>query len=145
DLDTGSAYRHFQFFLRELSRRGIILAVCSKNNEATAREVFQKHSAMVLKEENIAVFIANWDDKATNIKRIREKLNIGFDSMVFLDDNPFERNLVRQMLPEVIVPELPEDPGLYVRAISELNLFEAASHSALDAQRGALYREQEVR
>ena len=86
-----------------------------------------------------------WEDKATNIRRIRDRLNIGLDTMVFLDDNPFERNLVRQMVPEVIVPELPEDPGLYVRALSELNLFETASHSALDEQRGALYREQEKR
>jgi FkbH-like protein len=100
---------------------------------------------MVLKEEHIAVFTANWQDKATNIKNIREKLNIGFDSMVFLDDNPFERNLVRQMIPGIIVPELPEDPGLYVRALAELNLFETASHSGLDAQRNKFYKEQEKR
>ena len=145
DLDEGGAFRSFQLYLRDLSRRGIILCVCSKNNEAIARRVFQEHPAMVLKEEHIAVFVANWEDKATNIRRIREKLNIGFDSMVFLDDNPFERNLVRQLIPEMIVPELPEDPALYVRAVSELNLFEAASHSAVDAQRNALYREQEMR
>ena len=145
DLDPGGAYRHFQFYLRELSLRGIILAVCSKNNEATAREVFQKHTGMVLKEEHIAVFVANWQDKATNIKNIREKLNIGFDSMVFLDDNPFERNLVRQMVPGIIVPELPEDPGLYVRALAELNLFETASHSGLDAQRNKFYQDQQKR
>jgi FkbH-like protein len=145
DLDPGGAYRHFQFFLRELSRRGIILAVCSKNNETTAREVFQKHTSMVLKEEHIAVFIANWEDKATNIKRIREKLNIGFDSMVFLDDNPFERNLVRQLIPGIIVPELPEDPGLYLRALAELNLFETASHSSLDAERNKFFQDQEKR
>lgn len=100
---------------------------------------------MVLKEEHIAVFVANWEDKATNIRCIREKLNIGFDAMVFLDDNPFERNLVRQLIPDVIVPELPEDPALYVRAISELNLFETASHSALDGQRNAFYQVQGAR
>ncbi|HET6413604.1 MAG TPA: HAD-IIIC family phosphatase [Anaeromyxobacter sp.] len=143
--DESGAFRSFQLFLRELSRRGIILAVCSKNEDAVARRVFREHPGMVLREEDIAVFVANWEDKATNIRRIRDKLNIGLDSMVFLDDNPFERNLVRQMVPEVIVPELPEDPGLFVRAISELNLFEAASRSALDAQRGALYRDQEKR
>jgi FkbH-like protein len=142
--DTG-AFRSFQLYLRELGRRGILLAVCSKNDDAVARRVFREHPGMVLKEEQIAVFVANWEDKATNIARIREKLNIGFDSMVFLDDNPFERNLVRQMLPDVVVPELPEDPALYVRAISELNLFETASHSALDSQRAGLYKDQEKR
>lgn len=145
DLDDGHAFRFFQLYLRELSRRGIILTVCSKNNEAVARRVFQEHPGMVLKEEDIAVFVANWEDKATNIRRIRDKLNIGFDSMVFLDDNVFERSLVRQLIPDVIVPELPEDPALYVRAISELNLFETASHSALDGRRNVLYQDQEKR
>jgi len=145
DRDETGTFRSFQLYLRELGRRGILLAVCSKNDESVARRVFQEHPGMVLREADIAVFIANWDDKATNIRRIREKLNIGFDSMVFLDDNPFERNLVRQLLPEVIVPELSEDPELYVRTISELNLFEVASHSELDLQRAALYRDQEER
>lgn len=145
DRDETGTFRSFQLYLRELGRRGILLAVCSKNDESVARRVFQEHPGMVLREPDIAAFVANWQDKATNIRSIREKLNIGFDSMVFLDDNPFERNLVRQLLPEVIVPELPEDPELYVRAISELNLFEVASHSELDLQRAALYREQEER
>ena len=145
DLDEDGAFRSFQLYLRELAARGIILAVCSKNNEAVAREVFQKHPAMILKEEHIAVFMINWEDKATNIRRIRETLNIGFDAMVFLDDNPFERNLVRQLIPDIIVPELPEDPALYVRTISELNLFETAAHSALDANRSALYQDQQKR
>jgi FkbH-like protein len=131
--------------LRELSARGIILAVCSKNNETVAREVFQKHPGMILREEHIAVFIANWEDKAANIRRIRETLNIGFDTMVFLDDNPFERNLVRQLIPDIIVPELPEDPALYVRTVSELNLFETAAQSVLDSGRNALYRDQQKR
>jgi FkbH-like protein len=145
DLDDGGAFRLFQLFLRELARRGIILAVCSKNDDSLARQVFREHPGMVLKESDIAVFVANWDDKASNLARIRETLNIGFDAMVFLDDNPFERNLVRQMLPDVIVPELPEDPALYVRALSELNLFETASASSLDARRGEMYTEQAVR
>lgn len=145
DLDDGDAFRLFQLFLRDLSRRGIILAVCSKNNDSIARQVFREHPGMVLKEEDIAVFLANWDDKATNIRRIQETLNIGFDSMVFLDDNPFERNLVRELVPGVIVPELPDDPGQYVRTLSELNLFETDSRSELDASRGALYRDQATR
>jgi len=145
DSDETGVFRAFQLYLRELGRRGILLAVCSKNDEAVARRVFQEHPGMVLREDDLAAFVANWEDKATNIRRIRDKLNIGLDTMVFLDDNPFERNLVRQMVPDVIVPELPEDPGLYVRAISEMNLFEVASHSALDEQRATLYREQERR
>jgi FkbH-like protein len=142
DLDDGNAFGFFQLYLRELARRGIILTVCSKNNEATARRVFLEHPAMVLRLEHIAVFVANWEDKATNIRRIQAQLNIGFDSMVFLDDNPFERNLVRQLVPEILVPELPEDPAKYVRFISELNLFETATHSELDGQRNLLYQEQ---
>ena len=73
---------------------------------------------MVLKEEDITVFVANWENKADNIRLVQKTLNIGFDSMVFLDDNPFERNIVREFLPEVIVPELPEDPRSYVRALA---------------------------
>jgi FkbH-like protein len=145
DLDDGGAFRSLQLFMRELWRRGILLAVCSKNNEEIARRVFREHPDMVLREEHIAVFVANWDDKATNIAKIREKLNIGYDAMVFLDDNPFERNLVRQLIPQIIVPELPEDPGLYVRAVSELNLFESAGRSDLDAQRTEMYQTQEKR
>jgi HAD superfamily phosphatase (TIGR01681 family) len=88
DLDETGAFRSFQLYLRELGRRGILLAVCSKNDEAVARRVFQEHPGMILREEDIAAFVANWEDKATNIRRIRDKLNIGLDSMVFLDDNP---------------------------------------------------------
>jgi FkbH-like protein len=145
ELDDGGCFRLFQLFLRELSRRGILLAVCSKNDEALARRVFREHQGMVLKEEDIAVFVANWEDKAANIIRIREKLNIGFDSMVFVDDSAFERNLVRKLIPDVIVPELPPDPALYARTLSELNLFEAVSQSTLDAQRTSLYQAQEKR
>ena len=95
---------------------------------------------MVLRREDITVFVANWKDKAENIRTIRETLNIGFDSMVFLDDNPFERNLVRELLPDVIVPELPEDPSEYVRFLSELNLFETTTFSEEDLQRVEMYR-----
>jgi len=144
-LGDGEAFHHFQQFVLELSRRGILLAVCSKNNHDTALRVFREHPEMVLRETDITVFKANWDNKANNIQAIRDALNIGFDAMVFLDDNPFERNLVREMLPDVIVPELPEEPSEYVKCLSELNLFEATSHSALDQQRGELYREEAQR
>jgi FkbH-like protein len=145
DLDDGGAFRFFQLYLRELGRRGLLLAVCSKNDEALARRVFREHPGMVLREEDFAAFVANWSDKAANIRSIAEALKLGLDSFVFVDDNPFERNLVRQLLPEVIVPELPPDPALYARCLAELNLFESASHSALDARRGELYQEQRRR
>jgi FkbH-like protein len=136
----GEAFHRFQSFLLGLKRRGILLCVCSKNEHAAAIKPFNEHSEMVLRAEDITIFIANWENKAENIKRIRESLEIGFDSMVFLDDNPFERNSVRGILPEVIVPELPEDPADYVKALAELNLFEATSTSAEDSTRSNLYR-----
>jgi FkbH-like protein len=136
----GEAFYRFQLFLRELLKRGVILAVCSKNEMSNALLPFEKHPEMVLKRDDIACFVANWNDKAENIRHIRDTLNIGFDSMVFLDDNAFERDLVRSLLPDVVVPNLPEDPADYVRAISELNLFETTTFSAADLERSELYR-----
>jgi FkbH-like protein len=141
----GESFYRLQLFLAELVRRGIVLAVCSKNEMDNALLPFEKHPEMVLKRSDIACFVANWNDKAENIRSIRETLNIGYDSMVFLDDNSFERNLVRGLLPDVIVPELPEDPADYVRAICELNLFESTSLSAEDLQRTELYRQEAAR
>ncbi len=142
DLDEGEAFLAFQRFLKELKRRGIILAIVSKNEEAAALAPFREHPDMVLREDDIAVFIANWDNKAQNIRRVQEILNIGFDSMVFLDDNPFERGLVRDLLPGIVVPELPEDPALFLRAIGDCGLFETASYSASDSVRAAQYRDE---
>jgi FkbH-like protein len=138
----GEAFYRMQQYLRALKQRGIVLAVCSKNEMANALLPFEKHPEMVLRREDFAAFVANWNDKAVNIRQIKETLNIGFDAMVFLDDNPFERNLVRELVPGVVVPELPEEPADYVRAISELNLFETTSFSAEDAQRTEMYRAQ---
>ena len=109
----GEAYVAFQDYARELSRRGVILAVCSKNDEANALEPFEKHPDMVLRRGDISSFVANWSDKPANIRAIAEELNIGLDSLVFVDDNPFERNLVRQELPMVAVPEVSDDPAGY--------------------------------
>ncbi|HVU45538.1 MAG TPA: HAD-IIIC family phosphatase, partial [Terracidiphilus sp.] len=136
----GEAWYRLQLFLRELHRRGILLAVCSKNDERNALLPFESHPEMVLRREDITVFKANWQDKAENIREIREILNIGFDSMVFLDDNPFERNLVRSLVPGVIVPDLPEDPSEYVRFLTELNLFETAAFSEEDLRRAEMYK-----
>jgi FkbH-like protein len=136
----GEAFYRLQIYLKELLHRGILMAVCSKNEMSNALLPFEKHPDMVLKRSDISAFLANWNDKAENIRTVRDILNIGLDSMVFLDDNPFERNLVRGVLPEVIVPELPEDPADYVRAISELNLFETTTFSKEDVNRADLYR-----
>ena len=145
ELGTGHAFSDFQGWLKELKNRGILLAVCSKNNEDTAKEPFEKHPEMVLRLEDFSMFVANWEDKATNIRRIQQTLNIGMDSLVFLDDNPFERDLVRSMIPEITVPELPEDPAMYLQFLRGLNLFETVSYSAEDAGRTRQYQEQAQR
>lgn len=140
ELGIGYAYTEFQMWLKELKNRGIILTICSKNNEDTAKDPFLKHPEMVLKLEDISMFVANWEDKATNIKHIQQTLNIGMDSIVFLDDNPFERNLVKSMIPEITVPELPEDPAYYLNYIKSLNLFETVSFSQEDQDRTRQYQ-----
>ena len=142
EFDEGEAFVAFQKFILELKRRGVILAVVSKNEHANAVLPFREHPHMALKEEDIAVFVANWDNKADNIRLVQKTLNIGFNSLVFLDDNPFERNIVREFLPEVVVPELPEDPSLFLQTLAGLNLFETASFSEADRQRAGQYREE---
>lgn len=139
-LGIGKAFTEFQYWIKKLKNRGIIIAVCSKNTESVAREPFEKHPDMVLHLEDISVFMANWDNKADNIRQIQQVLNIGFDSMVFVDDNPFERNLVRENIPELTVPELPEDPSEYLEYLYSLNLFETTSFSKEDLERTALYQ-----
>ena len=140
DLGIGKAFSKLQTWAKALKERGVILCICSKNDEANAKEPFEKHPDMVLRLEDISVFVANWENKASNIRNIQEILNIGFDSVVFLDDNPFERNLVRLELPDVIVPELPEDPAEYLDYLLALNLFETVSFSENDKDRTKQYQ-----
>ena len=140
ELGLGHAFSAFQMWLKELKNRGIILCVCSKNNEDTAKEPFQKHPEMVLRLDDISVFVANWEDKAGNIRFIQRTLNIGMDSFVFLDDNPFERQAVRSLIAEITVPELPENPEEYVDYLRSLNLFETASYSEEDRVRTQQYQ-----
>jgi FkbH-like protein len=137
---TGEAHLALQEMALALRQRGIVLAVSSKNEEAVARTAFQQHPEMVLKEDHIAVFQANWHDKATNIKAIAEELNLGLDAMVLVDDNPMERDLVRQMLPAVAVPELPDDPALYARTLAAAGYFESIAFSAEDRERAEMYQ-----
>jgi FkbH-like protein len=136
----GEAFISFQRYVKSLGERGVILAVCSKNDEAIAREVFEKHSEMVLRLEHISCFVANWDDKATNLARIAERLNIGINSLVFFDDNPAERSIVRQLQPEVAVPEVPSDPAYYIRALDRHRFFEATTISTEDLRRNQFYQ-----
>ena len=140
NLGIGKAFTEFQQWIKKLRNRGIIIAVCSKNDEEKAKEPFEKNPEMILKLDDISVFIANWENKADNIRTIQKILNIGFDSMVFLDDNPFERNMVRENVPGVMVPELPDDPGMYLEFLYSLNLFETASYSEADKNRTKQYQ-----
>ena len=144
-LGIGKAFTEFQLWVKKLKERGIIICVVSKNDDAVAREPFEKHPDMVLSLDDIAVFMANWETKVDNIAAIQKVLNIGFDSMVFLDDNPFERNIVREGIPGITVPELPEDPADYLEYLYSLNLFETASFSRTDADRTRMYREEASR
>lgn len=137
----GEAHLAVQRLALDLRKRGIVIAISSKNTDEVAREPFEKHPEMLLKLEHIAVFQANWDDKATNIQAIAEELSLGLDSMVFLDDNPVERGLVRELLPQVNVPELPEDPAYYARTLTAGGYFEAVTFAAEDLKRAGFYQD----
>jgi FkbH-like protein len=139
--EEGEAYVALHRYVKALKERGIILAVCSKNEHETAVSVFRDHPDCVLRLEDFAVFTANWRNKADNIRDIAATLNIGLDSLVFVDDNPMERDLVRQHVPEVEVIDLPEACSGYVEAIARSGWFEAASFSAEDSARGRFYAE----
>ena len=136
---TGEAHLALQRYVKHLKERGVILAVCSKNDPAVAEAVFRDHPEMLLKQTDIAAFVANWEDKATNLQRIAEKLNIGIDSLVFVDDNPAERARVRQSLPMVAVPELPADAAQYVRCLACAGYFESVFFTADDSRRAEQY------
>ncbi|HEY2464400.1 MAG TPA: HAD-IIIC family phosphatase [Steroidobacteraceae bacterium] len=137
----GEAHLGVQRAALGLRERGIVLAVSSKNNDEIARLPFQKHPEMLLRENHLAVFQANWNDKATNIQAIAAELSLGLESLVFLDDNPAERRLVRDMLPDVAVPELPDDPALYVRTLLAAGYFEAITYSPEDQKRADFYQD----
>jgi FkbH-like protein len=135
----GEAHQALQQYCRELKERGILLAVCSKNDEADARLPFEQHEGSILKLADFAVFTANWQDKASNLQAMAQKLNLGLDSFVFLDDNPAERAQVRAHLPMVTVPELANDPAEYIRTLAAGRYFEAWSLSDEDRLRADSY------
>jgi FkbH-like protein len=138
---TGEAHLNVQQVALGLRDRGVVLAVSSKNEDAVARLPFREHPDMLLREEHIAVFQANWQDKASNIRAIAKALALGLESMVFLDDNPAERLQVRNELPEVAVPELPDDPALYGRTLLAAGYFEAIAFSDEDSKRAIYYQQ----
>jgi FkbH-like protein len=137
----GEGFAELQAYAKELARRGIILAVSSKNDEKNALEPFEKHPEMVLRRGDIASFRANWTDKAANIRAIAQDLNIGLDSLVFLDDNPAERIQVREALPMVAVPEVPDDPAMIPHILADAGYFESLAITAEDLQRSGQYQE----
>jgi FkbH-like protein len=136
----GEAFLAIHHYALSLKERGVVLAVCSKNEESNARLPFEKHPDCALKLTDFAVFAANWTDKASNLAHIAKVLNIGLDALVFLDDNPAERERVRQELPQVAVPEVGDDPALYPAMLAQGGYFETVGLSADDAQRAEQYR-----
>ena len=137
---AGEAHLAVQRLALDLRQRGIVLAVSSKNTDEVARSPFLQHQEMLLKLDHIAVFQANWNDKASNIQAIADELNLGLDALVFLDDNPVERGMVRQLLPQVAVPELPPEPALYARTLAAAGYFETVEFAAEDLQRAGYYQ-----
>jgi FkbH-like protein len=136
----GAAFQELQRALLDLHHRGILLAICSKNNRDEAMEALQNHPGMLLKPAHFAAMRINWTDKAQNLQEIARELNIGVDSVAFLDDNPFERQEVSRQLPEVLVIDLPNDPMEFARVVRECPLFERLFLSVEDQQRGTYYQ-----
>lgn len=136
---VGEAYRFFQSYCLALRKRGVILAICSKNDEDNAREPFEKNENMILHLNDISCFVANWENKADNLRRIAHELNIGIDSLVFFDDNPVERQIVQQFVPEVHVVDVPADPALYVLQMEKEQPFEWLQITKEDLERTNSY------
>jgi FkbH-like protein len=136
----GETYAALQRMALSLRERGILLCISSKNDEAIALDAFRHHPEMVLKEQDIVVFRVNWDDKAANIKAVADTIDLGLDSFVFLDDNPAERKRVRDALPAVAVPELPEDPSEWISVLQAAGYFEQPGFSREDRLRAGFYQ-----
>ena len=141
----GEAFVDFQKCLKALKNRGIILAIVSKNEESIAMEAIERHPEMILKKSDFSGWRINWNDKAQNISELVNELNIGLQSVVFLDDNPVERDRVRDALPEVLVPELPKDKSLYAYALQELRCFDVPYLSQEDLKRSEMYNSERKR
>jgi FkbH-like protein len=136
---VGEAHAAYQEYLVELKSRGVLLAVCSKNNSADAAEVFARRT-MPLRREDFSGWMVNWEDKVENLRALARMLNVGLDSFVFVDDNPAERARVRAALPEVAVPELPTEPAEFITCLNQRRFFEPLTVSAEDRQRHGAYQ-----
>ncbi|MDR2638973.1 MAG: HAD-IIIC family phosphatase [Helicobacteraceae bacterium] len=135
----------FQKQLAALRASGIVLAISSRNNEADAWEMFEKHPHMVLKKEDFAAYRINWNDKAQSIKELSQELSLGVDSMIFIDDDPTNRDRARKELPSLFVPDLPSDPLYYPSIVASLPPFGTLDFTAEDAMRGAMYQAERKR
>ena len=141
----GSSFMAFQQAILDRHDRGVILAINSRNNPDDAWEVIRKHPNMILKEDHFAATRMNWDDKAENIRELAKELNIGLDSMVFLDDDPTNRELVRALIPEVETPDLPADPADYAKFLNSSDYFDSSSITDEDKMRGNFYVTERLR
>ncbi|MEK7551817.1 MAG: HAD family hydrolase [Patescibacteria group bacterium] len=141
----GRPFWEFQNYILSLRDRGIILAINSRNNPRDALEVFQKHPSMILKEEHFASVKINWNDKVDNMRSIANELGIGLSSMVFIDDDPSNREIIKRSLPEVLVVDLPSDPSLYLKAVKEINDFNVLQITREDLKKGEMYLDQKKR
>ena len=144
-VSDGRPFWEFQKFLLSLYQRGIILAINSRNNYEDAFQVLKEHPHMVLKEEHFAALHINWNDKVTNIREIANELNIGTDSMVFVDDDPLNREMVKSELPEVLVVDLPEDPALYLSTLQSVKDLNTLQITDEDKKKGKIYVNQRQR
>ena len=141
----GESFVDFQKALKVLTRRGVMLAIASKNTESVALETIDSHPEMVLRRPDFVKWRINWDDKAQNIFELVQEINIGLDSVVFIDDSPVERERVKHAIPEIFVPEWPANPMLYIQALSSLECFDSASISVEDRARTEMYVSEQKR
>lgn len=141
----GIAFKQFQYLLKQLRMKGVLLAVNSKNNPEDIYPIFRDHPEMVLREDDFVMIISNWSNKAQNMREISRTLNLNLDSFIFIDDNPAERQLIREILPEVLVPEMPLSPAGYSGMLTDLTDLDYPVYSDTDKSRTEMYQSESKR
>jgi len=141
----GNAYKDFQRVLLSYYNRGILLAINSKNNPEDAIKAIKEHPHMLLSEKHFAAIMINWQNKVQNMIELSKKINIGLDSMAFMDDNPREREQMKQSLPQVLVVDMPSSPFLYRQTLENLNDFNLLALTEEDKKRGEMYHARKKR